>query len=31
MFVGLVMVVVNTVVDIIYGMVNPTVRIMGAK
>ncbi len=31
MFVGLVMVLVNTVVDIIYGMVNPTVRIMGAK
>ncbi|WP_027369733.1 ABC transporter permease [Desulfovermiculus halophilus] len=30
MFVGLVMVVVNTVVDIIYGMVNPTVRITGA-
>jgi peptide/nickel transport system permease protein len=31
MFVGLVMVVVNTVVDIIYGVVNPTVRITGAK
>jgi peptide/nickel transport system permease protein len=31
MFVGLVMVVVNTVVDIIYGIVNPTVRITGAK
>ena len=31
MFVGLVMVVVNTVVDIIYGIVNPTVRIAGAK
>lgn len=31
MFVGLVMVVVNTVVDIIYGTVNPTVRIAGAK
>ncbi len=30
MFVGLVMVVVNTVVDIIYGVVNPTVRITGA-
>jgi peptide/nickel transport system permease protein len=30
MFVGLVMVVVNTVVDIIYGLVNPTVRITGA-
>jgi peptide/nickel transport system permease protein len=29
MFVGLVMVVVNTVVDIIYGVVNPTVRITG--
>ncbi len=31
MFVGVVMVVVNTVVDIIYGLVNPTVRITGAK
>ncbi|MCF8106762.1 MAG: ABC transporter permease [Desulfohalobiaceae bacterium] len=29
MFVGVIMVVVNTVVDIIYGMVNPTVRIAG--
>lgn len=31
MFVGIVMVVVNTIVDIIYGLVNPTVRITGAK
>jgi peptide/nickel transport system permease protein len=31
MFVGMIMVVVNTVVDIIYGVVNPTVRIAGAK
>ena len=31
MFVGLIMVVVNTAVDIIYGVVNPTVRIAGAK
>ncbi|MFW6054726.1 MAG: ABC transporter permease [Thermodesulfobacteriota bacterium] len=30
MFVGVIMVVVNTVVDIIYGLVNPTVRIAGA-
>lgn len=30
MFVGVIMVVVNTVVDIIYGVVNPTVRITGA-
>lgn len=30
-FVGIIMVVVNTVVDIIYGMVNPTVRITGTK
>jgi len=31
MFVGVVMVVVNTIVDLIYGLVNPTVRIAGAK
>jgi peptide/nickel transport system permease protein len=31
MFVGIIMVGVNTVVDIIYGMVNPTIRITGAK
>jgi peptide/nickel transport system permease protein len=31
MFVGVVMVSVNTIVDIIYGMVNPTIRITGAK
>jgi len=31
MFVGIVMVGVNTVVDIIYGVVNPTIRITGAK
>lgn len=31
MFVGIVMVGVNTIVDIIYGLVNPTVRITGAK
>ncbi len=31
MFVGIVMVSVNTLVDIIYGMVNPTIRITGAK
>jgi peptide/nickel transport system permease protein len=31
MFVGIVMVVVNTVVDLIYGLVNPTIRITGAK
>jgi len=31
MFVGIVMVGVNTIVDIIYGMVNPTVRITGVK
>lgn len=31
MFVGIVMVIVNTVVDIIYGLVNPTIRITGAK
>lgn len=30
-FVGMVMVVVNTVVDIIYGLVNPTIRITGIK
>ncbi|ACV68648.1 ABC transporter permease [Desulfohalobium retbaense] len=30
-FVGLVMVVVNTLVDIIYGWVNPQVRLAGAK
>ncbi|MFP4110152.1 MAG: ABC transporter permease [Desulfonatronovibrio sp.] len=30
-FVGLVMVVVNTVVDIIYGLVNPTIRITGSQ
>ncbi len=31
MFVGLVMVVVNTLVDIVYGWINPQVRITGAK
>ncbi|PLX67451.1 MAG: ABC transporter permease [Denitrovibrio sp.] len=31
MFVGIVMVGVNTVVDIVYGMVNPTIRITGVK
>ena len=31
MFVGIVMVVVNTFVDLIYGLVNPTIRITGAK
>ena len=31
MFVGIVMVVVNTLVDLIYGLVNPTIRITGAK
>lgn len=31
MFVGIVMVGVNTIVDVIYGMVNPTIRITGAK
>jgi peptide/nickel transport system permease protein len=31
MFVGIVMVGVNTIVDIIYGVVNPTIRITGAK
>lgn len=31
MFVGIVMVVVNTVVDLIYGLVNPTIRISGAS
>jgi peptide/nickel transport system permease protein len=31
MFVGIVMVSVNTIVDIIYGLVNPMVRITGAK
>ncbi len=30
-FVGLVFVTVNTVVDIIYGLVNPKVRITGRK
>ena len=30
-FVGLVFVVVNTVVDLIYGLVNPTVRVAGRK
>jgi peptide/nickel transport system permease protein len=30
-FVGALFVVVNTVVDIIYGLVNPTVRIVGSK
>jgi peptide/nickel transport system permease protein len=29
--VGFIFVVVNTVVDIIYGLVNPTVRITGRK
>ncbi len=31
MFVGIVMVGVNTIVDMIYGLVNPTVRIAGVK
>lgn len=31
MFVGCIMVGVNTVVDVIYGLVNPTIRITGAK
>jgi peptide/nickel transport system permease protein len=31
MFVGIIMVGVNTIVDIIYGIVNPTIRITGAK
>ncbi len=31
MFVGIVMVVVNTIVDLIYGLVNPTIRISGAS
>jgi peptide/nickel transport system permease protein len=31
MFVGIVMVVVNTIVDLIYGLVNPTIRIGGAS
>lgn len=31
MFVGIVMVGVNTVVDMIYGLVNPTIRIAGVK
>lgn len=31
MFVGVVMVVVNTVVDLIYGLVNPTIRIAGVR
>jgi peptide/nickel transport system permease protein len=31
MVVGAVFVVVNTVVDIIYGLVNPTIRIAGRK
>ena len=31
MVVGAVFVVVNTVVDIIYGLVNPTIRIAGQK
>jgi peptide/nickel transport system permease protein len=30
-FVGLVFVTVNTVVDLIYGMVNPMVRLAGRK
>lgn len=30
-FVGLIFVVVNTVVDLIYGLVNPTVRVTGRK
>jgi peptide/nickel transport system permease protein len=30
-FVGFLFVVVNTVVDLIYGLVNPTVRIAGRK
>jgi len=30
MFVGIVMVVVNTLVDIIYGLVNPTIRVTGS-
>ncbi|MCK4502093.1 MAG: ABC transporter permease [Desulfuromonadales bacterium] len=31
MFVGIVMVGVNTIVDMIYGLVNPTIRIAGSK
>jgi peptide/nickel transport system permease protein len=31
MFVGIVMVVVNTIVDLIYGLVNPTIRISGGS
>ena len=31
MFVGIVMVGVNTIVDLIYGLVNPTIRIAGVK
>jgi len=31
MFVGIVMVGVNTVVDLVYGLVNPTIRIAGVK
>lgn len=31
MFVGIVMVGVNTIVDMIYGLVNPTIRIAGVK
>ncbi len=31
MFVGVVMVAVNTLVDLIYGLVNPTIRISGAS
>ena len=30
-FVGLIFVVVNTVVDLIYGFVNPTIRVAGRK
>jgi peptide/nickel transport system permease protein len=30
-FVGFVFIVVNTVVDIVYGLVNPMVRIAGRK
>jgi peptide/nickel transport system permease protein len=31
MVVGAIFVVINTVVDIVYGFVNPTVRIAGTK
>ena len=31
MVVGIIFVIVNTVVDIVYGLVNPTVRVVGRK